>query len=62
MPTQKKQIQVAYLAASEEFKKLENGKWKWEIIKKYNIPVKFLLYVELLRNRTMLKGHVKNHL
>jgi len=38
-------ISVVYLAAGEEFKKLENGKWKEEIRKKYNLPEKFALYV-----------------
>ncbi|MBU4015962.1 glycosyltransferase family 4 protein [Patescibacteria group bacterium] len=42
---EKKQISVAYLAAAEEFRKLQPGNWKQEIIKKYNLPEKFVLYV-----------------
>jgi glycosyltransferase involved in cell wall biosynthesis len=41
----KNQINVAYLAASEEFCKLALGNWRQEIIKKYNLPEKFVLYV-----------------
>ena len=41
----KKKINVAYLAAAEEFKKLEAGKWRDAILKKYNLPEKFILYV-----------------
>lgn len=41
----KKKINVVYLAASEEFHKIEQGKWRHEIIKKYNLPEKFVLYV-----------------
>lgn len=41
----KKQINVTYLAASEEFKQLQPGIWRQEIIKKYNLPEKFVLYV-----------------
>lgn len=38
-------IDVAYLAAGEEFIKTENLKLKTEILKKYNLPKKFILYV-----------------
>ena len=38
-------ISVVYLAAGEEFRKMENGKWKMEILKQYNLPEKFILYV-----------------
>lgn len=38
-------IEVIYLAAGEEFKQLENGGWRMEIIEKYNLPKKFVLYV-----------------
>lgn len=41
----KKQINVTYLAASDEFSKLQPGKWRQQIIKKYNLPEKFVLYV-----------------
>jgi glycosyltransferase involved in cell wall biosynthesis len=41
----KNKIAVAYLAAAEEFKKLEAGIWKNTILKKYNLPDKFVLYV-----------------
>ncbi len=41
----KKNINVAYLAAAEEFKKLEAGRWRNIILKKYNLPDKFILYV-----------------
>lgn len=41
----KNKISVAYLAAAEEFQKLENGKWRQAIITKYNLPEKFVLYV-----------------
>ncbi len=41
----KKQINVAYLAASKEFGQLQPGIWRQEIIKKYNLPEKFVLYV-----------------
>ncbi len=41
----KKQISVAYLAAVEEFRQLENGKWRQQIIDKFQIPEKFVLYV-----------------
>lgn len=41
----KNQINVAYLAASEEFRKLGPGAWRQKIIKKYNLPEKFVLYV-----------------
>jgi len=38
-------IDVVYLAAGEQFKKLEIGNWKLEIEKKYGLPNSFLLYV-----------------
>lgn len=38
-------IDVAYLAAGEDFKQTENLKLKTEISKKYNLPKKFVLYV-----------------
>lgn len=41
----KKQISAIYLAAGEEFRKYKLGKWRQEIIKKYNLPEKFVLYV-----------------
>lgn len=40
-----KKIDVVYLAAGEEFKKIENIGKKNEVIKKYNLPSKFVLYV-----------------
>jgi len=40
-----KKVDVAYLAAGEEFKKLEIGNWKLEILRKYNLPERFVLYV-----------------
>jgi len=41
----KEKTDVVYLAAAEEFKKMENGKWKNELLTKYNLPEKFILYV-----------------
>lgn len=41
----KEKIDVAYLAAADEFKKLESGKWSIEIRKKYQLPEKFVLCV-----------------
>jgi glycosyltransferase involved in cell wall biosynthesis len=41
----KNKINVAYLAAAEEFRQLENGKWRQEILKKFDLPEKFVLYV-----------------
>jgi glycosyltransferase involved in cell wall biosynthesis len=38
-------VKVVYLAAGEEFKKLEIGSWRLEILKKYGLPEKFALYV-----------------
>ena len=38
-------IAVVYLAAGEEFNKLESGNWKKDIKTKYNLPDKFVLYV-----------------
>jgi len=38
-------VKVVYEAVGEDFRKLENGKWKAEIIRKYNLPEKFVLYV-----------------
>lgn len=38
-------IDVVYLAAGQEFKKLEKGKWEAEVRKKYSLPDKFILYV-----------------
>lgn len=38
-------IEAIYLAASEEFKPLGNGKWEKELREKYNLPEKFVLYV-----------------
>lgn len=38
-------VDVIYLAAGEQFKKLENGNWQVEIRKKYRLPEKFVLYV-----------------
>lgn len=40
-----KKIKVVYLAAGEEFKKLEKGDWENSLRKKYNLPEKFVLYV-----------------
>lgn len=38
-------IDVAYLAAGEEFRKLEIGNWKLKITDKYQLPDQFVLYV-----------------
>ena len=38
-------VKVVYLAAGEQFKKLEIGNWKLEIKKRYGLPDHFLLYV-----------------
>ena len=38
-------IKVIYLAAGEQFRKLEIGNWKLEIKRKYGLPDRFLLYV-----------------
>ncbi|MCL4354337.1 glycosyltransferase family 4 protein [Patescibacteria group bacterium] len=38
-------VNVIYLAAGEDFKKLGEGKWKEEVQKKYKLPDKFILYV-----------------
>lgn len=38
-------VKVVYLAAGEEFKKLEKGTWENKLRKKYNLPEKFVLYV-----------------
>jgi glycosyltransferase involved in cell wall biosynthesis len=38
-------VNVVYLAAGEDFKKLEIGNWKMEIRQKYNLPERFVLYV-----------------
>ncbi len=38
-------IDVAYLAAGGEFRKLEIGNWKLEIRDKYKLPKQFILYV-----------------
>ena len=38
-------IFVVYLSAGEHFKKPETGNWKQEIVRKYNLPEKFALYV-----------------
>jgi glycosyltransferase involved in cell wall biosynthesis len=41
----KENITVAYLAAAEEFKQKENGKWKQALKEKYKLPEKFVLSV-----------------
>ncbi len=38
-------IHVVYLAAGDEFKKLEAGNWRLEILKRYKLPEQFVLYV-----------------
>lgn len=38
-------VTPVYLAAGEEFKKLEIGNWKLEIVKRYQLPDRFVLYV-----------------
>ena len=38
-------IDVAYLAAGDEFKIIQTSKLKTDILKKYNLPEKFVLYV-----------------
>jgi len=38
-------IDVAYLAAGEEFGQMANGKWQMAIRDKYRLPKKFILYV-----------------
>lgn len=40
-----KKVHVVYLAAGEDFKKLETGNWKLEIKSRYNLPDRFALYV-----------------
>ena len=48
------QIHVVYLAASEQFRKLDEGSWKTELRKKYNLPEKFILYVgDVTRNKNL---------
>ena len=47
-------IHVIYLAAGEEFRRLETGNRKLEIRKKYNLPEKFVLYVgDVTRNKNL---------
>src|SRR5579872_5901849 len=41
----KDKISVVYLAASEDFKVFKDTSWKKELLKKYSLPDKFLLYV-----------------
>jgi glycosyltransferase involved in cell wall biosynthesis len=41
----KKNIDVVYLAASEDFKQLGKGSWRKQIITKFDLPEKFVLYV-----------------
>lgn len=41
----KSKVHIVPLAAADHFKKMENGNWKMEISKKYNLPEKFVLYV-----------------
>lgn len=43
VPAQK--IHIVYLAAGENFKKLNDGAWRESITKKYDLPDKFALYV-----------------
>jgi glycosyltransferase involved in cell wall biosynthesis len=43
IPSEK--IEVAYLAAADEFRQLEKGAWRRDIREKYNLPEKFALYV-----------------
>jgi glycosyltransferase involved in cell wall biosynthesis len=38
-------ITTVYLAPSEIFQKLDGQEWKKDIVKKYNLPEKFVLYV-----------------
>lgn len=38
-------VRVVYLAAGEQFKKLETGNWESEIKKQYGLPNRFVLYV-----------------
>lgn len=38
-------VKVVYLAAGEQFKKLDKGNWENELKKKYDLPEKFVLYV-----------------
>jgi len=38
-------VQVIYLAPRPIFRKIENGKWKMEIAKRYSLPNRFALYV-----------------
>ncbi len=38
-------VKVVYLAAGEQFKKLEKGPWESELREKYDLPEKFVLYV-----------------
>jgi glycosyltransferase involved in cell wall biosynthesis len=40
-----KRVKVVYLAAGEEFKRLEKGAWEEKLRKKYDLPEKFVLYV-----------------
>lgn len=40
-----KKIKSIYLAASDKYRKLSAGKWRLEILSKYNLPSKFVLYV-----------------
>ncbi len=38
-------VQVVYLAAGEEFRKIQDTRYKIQVRKKYNLPEKFALYV-----------------
>jgi glycosyltransferase involved in cell wall biosynthesis len=40
-----RKIKVVYLAAGEDFRVLDNKPWAPDLIKKYNLPEKFVLYV-----------------
>src|SRR5207247_10992144 len=52
----KEKVDVVYLAAAEEFKKMENGKWKNELLKKYHLPEQFILSVgDVTWNKNLLR-------
>ncbi len=42
---EKEKVDVVYLAAADEFRKLDRGDWKDKIIQKYSLPEEFVLYV-----------------
>ncbi len=60
--TPSEKIAVIYLAASESFMPIENKEIVYEVAKKYNLPLKFILFVGTLEPRKNIPKLIESYM